>query len=62
VLANVDEIDMNLPYSQLTGEKVLAVIQINVFGQLLDRFVERELKPAHRAKPSRPKPKRRKKR
>jgi hypothetical protein len=61
-LANVDEIDMNLPYSQLKGEKVLAIIQIDAFGVLLDRFVQRELKPARHKKPNRPKPKRRKKR
>jgi Domain of unknown function (DUF2017) len=60
VLANVDEIDMNLPFSQLTREKVLAVIQIHAFGVLLDKFVQRELKPARTAKPNRPKPKRRK--
>jgi hypothetical protein len=59
-LANVDEIDMNLPYSQLTGEKVLAVIQIGFFGELLDRFVQRELKPVRKRKPNCPKPKRRK--
>jgi Domain of unknown function (DUF2017) len=59
-LANVDEIDMNLPYSQLKGEKVLAVIQISVFGELLDRFVQRELKPARKRKSNRPQPKRRK--
>lgn len=61
VLAKVDEIDMNLPYSQLKGEKVLAVIQIDAFGILLNQFVERELKPSRRAKPNHPGPKRRKK-
>jgi hypothetical protein len=60
VLANVDEIDVNVSLSQLSGNKVLAVIQINVFGQLLDRFVQRELKPTRHKKPNRPKPKRRK--
>jgi len=58
-LANVDEIDLNLPYSRLGGEKVLAVLQIDLFGQLLGRFVERELGPAREIKPKRPKSKRR---